>query len=208
MLSLGKNNARTKQRHHRHVDFEKRAGARNFTTTTTRAIYRTTDTIPHEWAYCFFGEACDASSDTWTGFLRRTRVDSAPVYNHHLRNTVAARRRAGNDSYGSRYLSEAKIDRSTLFFVNFFFHTRVCDECSGIKIKNFTKNGVDQFGFSVRRGRSSEIVFTKTNFFSGKSNAMRDLCFLSFAPKRISLTCLTLATARTLSAFLSSQHVQ
>lgn len=91
--------------------------------TATRAIYRTTDTIPHEWAYCFFIEAYNASSNTSIRFWRRTRVDSTPVYNHHLRNTVAARRRAGNDSYGIRYMSSdvklinQKFFRNSLFLI-------------------------------------------------------------------------------------------
>lgn len=160
MLSLGKNNARTKQRHHRHVDFEKRA--RNSTTTTTRAIYRTTDTIPHEWAYCFFGEACDASSDTWTGFLRRTRVDSAPVYNHHLRNTVAARRRAGNDSYGSRYLSEAKLTDRLHFLSIFFFILEYVMSAPVLKLKILQKMELIRIWF-LRPSREIERDFFHEN---------------------------------------------
>lgn len=143
---------------HRRVNFEKRAGARNFTGNDKSDLpndrhdsARVSLLFLRRGVWRFFRYS-DGILATYT------RVDSAPVYNHHLRNTVAARRRAGKrqlrESRNITYkpLSEAlQNNRSIPFLGNFLFFI-LEDLIGGIKIKNFIRNAkVDRFGFSKPR---------------------------------------------------------
>lgn len=137
VLRLGRNDTRAKQCHYCHVGLEKRAKVRNFAGNDKNDPPNDRhDSARASWLFLQRG--------VWRffQFLRYTFVDSTPVYNYHLRNTVATRCR--NNNYESRYIKATLINP---IFCKFFVFTKFTRcWCFDIKIKDYT-SGIDQFSF-------------------------------------------------------------